>query len=325
MMMKLVMVDPSKSGKDKVRSNTFHHFKKTSVDTNKNSEKILVDNSRITHGSKPIVFHRFANDNNSPMVTVEQKFDKDDYGNNEKEVFIVKKPKNLVRGHTDTINISSRIKTQKKMMSRLDFMKNNTNDDDLVIKMDPRYNAGMDKNTSKYHVLKSQNSEFPHHEPIGNASSLSGFITNKNKIKKVTFINNINKLSDKSLDVISTSDQTQHDTESFPISMDSPVRSSKPLCTNNRFENLTIKKSKNSISMSSVNEDSEQNNLNGINKNEQIAGETNFTSKNRNVISNPQLKHPVMKYYLTYKFKVNVNDGKPENGQSNNGDQLAYQ
>lgn len=59
MVMKLVMVDPSKSGKDKVRSNTFHHFKKS--DTESRQERIKINKVRKEY--TPIMLHRFVQGN----------------------------------------------------------------------------------------------------------------------------------------------------------------------------------------------------------------------------------------------------------------------
>ena len=312
-MMKLVMVDPSKSGKDKVRSNTFHHFKKTSMNTAKNNEKSLTESSKITNGNKPIVFHRFADDSNSSIITVQQKVDRDNKNKKENKNIGMKKTKNLIHGHTDTINISSRIKTQKRMMNRLDFMKNNTNEHDLVIRVDPRYNVKIDKISSKHHVLKSQNSEFVHSEPIWNVSPNNGSMANSNKIKKITFVNNTNKLSNKNLGVINTSDQDLHHTAPYPIITEATREHSKPLGTNDKFENLTMRKDREPIVMN-LGDDNVHNNSNDINKNERMPEQTALTSENRNAINTPPVKHPLTKDYLTHKFRVSMSDGKPKNG-----------
>lgn len=58
MVMKLVMVDPSKSGKDKVRSNTFHHFKKSETVIKQEKARIHKGKTEYT----PIMLHRFVQD-----------------------------------------------------------------------------------------------------------------------------------------------------------------------------------------------------------------------------------------------------------------------
>ncbi|KAG0657282.1 hypothetical protein C6P45_002462 [Maudiozyma exigua] len=310
MMMKLVMVDPSKSGKDKVRSNTFHHFKKTETNASKGSEKSRADAVKIAQGNKPIVFHRFADDIGSSPVATEHRVENSNAYSNHAESSTAGKSRNLGNAHTDSIHIPSRIKTQKKMMNRLDFQKNNINEDGLVIKVDPRYNTGMDKSISKYHILKSQNKESPHHEPMKDIPPHIGSPINKNKVKKVTFVNNVSKLSGKTHDMINGSNRNTYYTESFPAIKDAVAGSSKRLDNINKIENSTLKKSNRITSMCSLDEPDMPINFNEINKNEQTITETKLSSNKRDDINSSHLKHHVTKDYSTYKFKINVADGK---------------
>lgn len=312
MMMKLVMVDPSKSAKDKVRSNTFHHFKKTETNATKDSEKSRIDSVKIVQGNKPILFHRFADDISSSPVATDHRVENSNANNNYAESSIGGKSRNLGNNHTDPIRKPSRIKTQKKMMNRLDFQKKNINEDGLVIKVDPRYNTGIDKSVSKYHVVKSKNKEPSHHEPMKDIPPHIGSPINNNKVKKVTFVNNVSKLSGKSHDMTNSSNGNVYYTESFPEITETVAGSSKRLDDINKFENSTLKKSNRITSMCSLDEPDLPINFNELNKNEQTITKTKSSSNKREDINSSHLKHHVTKDYSTYKFKINIADGKPE-------------
>lgn len=183
--MKLVMVDPSKSGKDKVRSNTFHHFKKIQGEENHERNQITFSST----GGVPIVFHKFAQDFSGGVIR-----------------------KDVVEILSGNKQPKEKMDNQKQVLVKNGLHKKVTpeysniiseNDNSLVIKLDPRYNPNLKSNRIKHQPLIRQHTDVNKNSNKNknifkfSDSEINQNPSNKNKVKKVSFVNNVGKLSDK--------------------------------------------------------------------------------------------------------------------------------
>ncbi|SMN18208.1 similar to Kazachstania africana KAFR_0H03690 hypothetical protein [Maudiozyma saulgeensis] len=292
------MVDPSKSGKDKVRSNTFHHFKK--LQSEKNPERSNISVSK--NGGVPIVFHKFAQDYAGTVV--------------QKDMV-----ENLSMNRTlkEKMEHQEQVLTTNNSHQKISQVNNDVvmgDNNNLVIKLDPRYNANLKTNKIRRHFLRRRHPEIESNNMVKVIDGrINGSISNKNKIKKVSFVNNVGKHTEKTRESVLTatgistvSEGEIPLNESFSARIPHKKNNSNVMAVHQNGElNVASSKGRNQIkSKISLNEfecfDTYRN------KQPNLTGK--FISDSKVKLNKSQPKPPVINGYSTYTFKVNLKDQK---------------
>lgn len=295
MVMKLVMVDPSKSRKDKVRSNTFHHFK--NQDVGKNFVKMQGPNMKV-----PIIFHKFEQNYSESVIGV------DEYGNDiDSKAF--RRYKHNVPDTTTTRN------PKKTNISTLSEQKFN-NESSLVIKIDPKYKSTIDNNSfnqfnnrhqaSPSHHIKSNNNIHNNNQNLSNTHNIS-----RNKIKKVTFVRNTDKNSTtliENSELINASDETIPNTITFPIDLN--IKRTTVSVIGGLQYNGAVLPSENNLGNLHKDAWYAQSEIPSGDKTEKSTLTGKFNSDTKIKLNRSQPNVPTLKGYSTYTFKVNLKENE---------------
>lgn len=275
-MMKLVMVDPSKSKNDKIRSTTFHHFKRDCQ--NKQEERQCVSKK-----SMPIIFHKFNHDSGESMTKIR-----------DQEVESNRQQGDQQGDQEDKLNFENNDINNIKLLNNNNSKtyQNTTNENPLVFKMDSKYN--------------NSNSEI-----ISSSKRLTGI--NHNRFKKLTFVKSCK--NDSKVDRITNTSGNISDLDD-QLKKKLPNLLSSSLSEDILQDHYNGKRKLQGLNRSDKCPPLNINEVDLLEFQAAIVDKSSglgrFSSDTEVKLNRVQPQPPVIKGYSTYTFKVNLKDNEKE-------------